>query len=68
MIVHVVDHRTREEVGIIEVASPTELKGIAAVDWRPIMIGDEERSFRFHGYEWDRSGDEVAGILYVAEA
>lgn len=67
MIVHVLNNITDQDLGSFEVASPSELKMLAAVDYRPIEIDGEMRGFRFHGYRWDRRGDELVGYLYVSE-
>lgn len=58
------------ELGTITVESKKELANTAAVDWRPIIIDGDVRSFRYLGYRLDPpNGDgEVVGYLWVSES
>lgn len=65
--VEVRHHRTRRHLGETEVPSVAALQRLASEAWVTLDLGGEAgvRSFRVHGYEWDRRGGEVRGILLV---
>jgi len=69
IIVHVCNE-AGVELGTITVESATELKNIAAVDWRPIFLGDKLCSFRYRGYRVDpaKRDGTVEAFLWVSEA
>lgn len=58
------------ELGTITVESKQELANTAAVDWRPIILNGDVRSFRYLGYRLDppNSKGNVEGYLWVSEA
>jgi hypothetical protein len=59
-------HRTRSRLlGVVEVESVAALQRLASQSWVTLDVGSGVRSFRVHGYDWDRYGDDLIGTLWV---
>jgi len=63
--VKLLHHRSRRSLGTVEVESVAALQRLASQAWVTLDVEGQVRSFRVHGYDWDRHGDDVAGTLLV---